>query len=631
MFRILFVLAAMTMPYLARAATCDAGYYLSDYGICTICETGFYCADDVKNLCPFGTHSDTMGMTACKEIDAGYYGIDCFVGGYTQLEYIQSGGASWIDTEYIPNPQTSMQLGIYMFEQTGNIIIGNYGNGDDYKDYRLLNGWGGQIIWDYNASRINGGRLDAYTYYDMEIGNYYVKQNGELLLSGEKQSTNEAIPIGIFASQDFQSISRGRIFYLRIYENGILVRNFVPSRRDNDGQIGMYEIMQHKFYSSENQNFISGPVVNNVTGCRNQQLCETGYYCKNSLKKICPTGTYNGTTGATQCAMVEGGNYSTNCAPYTMLEYINLKSALNTRYVPTIKTAFKFGGIMTGITGNVLVGYIGNMGEATDYRLFNWNGKIYWDFNSSRIEGGTWSVGTYYDIEVGNNYVKQNDELVLSGTEQSYVLAPSAIILHSGKIYYLKIYEDGVLVRDFVPVRRETDGVLGLYDRIGSDFYMPNDMNCVAGTDAKDAIVGCTDTVLCEAGYYCTGGYRDGCGVGEWADVGAGECSICTNGPENSYYTTPIWANAQCPWLCNDGFGLTSINTCAPMCDAGITKLNTSTGVVAPLFATANTSPALHIKNDKGTCHADLIPGTGQNAIHIRYDGQVYHTMNINK
>ncbi len=149
----------------------------------------------------------------------------------------------------------------------------------------------------------------------------------------------------------------------------------------------------------------------------------------------------------------------------------------------------------------------------------------------------------------------------------------------------------------------------------------------------------------CKAGYYSPVGANfrasssfvaalaDACvevGAGYWSPADSLERVECTNAPENATYTSGAESN-NCPWVCNDDFGRTAADTCAPLCTAGITTLNTSTGIRAPLFAVANTSPAIHIKNNNGTCHADLIPGTGENAIHIRYNGQVYHTMNVNK
>ncbi|MBQ7131235.1 MAG: hypothetical protein IJO29_01565 [Oscillospiraceae bacterium] len=42
---------------------------------------------------------------------------------------------------------------------------------------------------------------------------------------------------------------------------------------------------------------------------------------------------------------------------------------------------------------------------------------------------------------------------------------------HSGIIYGAKIYEDDILIRDFVPAERLSDGEIGLYDIIGDTFY----------------------------------------------------------------------------------------------------------------------------------------------------------------
>lgn len=39
------------------------------------------------------------------------------------------------------------------------------------------------------------------------------------------------------------------------------------------------------------------------------------------------------------------------------------------------------------------------------------------------------------------------------------------------RLYYLKMYTDGVLVRDFIPVYRNSDGVFGLWDRVSETFF----------------------------------------------------------------------------------------------------------------------------------------------------------------
>ena len=38
-------------------------------------------------------------------------------------------------------------------------------------------------------------------------------------------------------------------------------------------------------------------------------------------------------------------------------------------------------------------------------------------------------------------------------------------------LYSCKIYDDGVLVRDFIPCSRKSDGLIGLYDTVTKEFY----------------------------------------------------------------------------------------------------------------------------------------------------------------
>lgn len=56
-------------------------------------------------------------------------------------------------------------------------------------------------------------------------------------------------------------------------------------------------------------------------------------------------------------------------------------------------------------------------------------------------------------------------------------------LMSSMKLYYLKMWTDGVLVRDFVPAKRVSDGVYGLYDRITSSFFWNAGEGAFAGSN----------------------------------------------------------------------------------------------------------------------------------------------------
>jgi hypothetical protein len=49
--------------------------------------------------------------------------------------------------------------------------------------------------------------------------------------------------------------------------------------------------------------------------------------------------------------------------------------------------------------------------------------------------------------------------------------APGKNNIISLRLYYLKMYTDGVLVRDFIPVQRSSDGAYGLLDRVTNRFF----------------------------------------------------------------------------------------------------------------------------------------------------------------
>jgi hypothetical protein len=90
-------------------------------------------------------------------------------------------------------------------------------------------------------------------------------------------------------------------------------------------------------------------------------------------------------------------------------------------------------------------------------------------------------INQKFEFEVGNNYVKKNETTVLTGTTISSFTGDCPIqILRDnptssstcakGKVYYLKIYNSGTLVRNMLPCKN-ISGILGLYDIVNNIFY----------------------------------------------------------------------------------------------------------------------------------------------------------------
>ena len=85
---------------------------------------------------------------------------------------------------------------------------------------------------------------------------------------------------------------------------------------------------------------------------------------------------------------------------------------------------------------------------------------------------------------IGDAYFELNGTRILSSTATTSVSRDNVWIFKAryndaynipttnAKLYYAKIYDSSkVLVRDFVPCYRKSDGEIGLYDRVENKFY----------------------------------------------------------------------------------------------------------------------------------------------------------------
>ena len=90
------------------------------------------------------------------------------------------------------------------------------------------------------------------------------------------------------------------------------------------------------------------------------------------------------------------------------------------------------------------------------------------------------SLNTDYVIETGNGYLKVND--TDHNCTPSTSISPKSLTLYyttgssnpkgSFKTYYWKIFDNNVLVRNYIPCYRKKDNVVGLYDNINDKFYV---------------------------------------------------------------------------------------------------------------------------------------------------------------
>ena len=188
--------------------------------------------------------------------------------GYTQLEYIESNGTQYIDTGFKPNQDTTVvcEVSSYGLSKENQAAFGartaNAGN-DRYtfvissssKSYR---------------SGFGGTNADFPTDFDVSGLLTINKTKNKTTLNGEVSVTNTSsafqtpYPIFLFCintAGSASALSSIKIHACKIYDNGGLVRDFVPCKNAS-GAVGLYDLVGAKFYANAGSGtFTAGPEI----------------------------------------------------------------------------------------------------------------------------------------------------------------------------------------------------------------------------------------------------------------------------------------------------------------------------------------------------------------------------------
>lgn len=169
---------------------------------------------------------------------------------------------------------------------------------------------------------------------------------------------------------------------------------------------------------------------------------------------------------------------------YQEVEYIENSSAwprIDLTHIPTAKTMWQAKFMNLVQTWYVIYWYYA-WSDSKDYRLFNAANQIYYDIGSPRVNWSTLTQNVVYEWEIGNFYVKDiptQSNLVSRSAVSSYTWTHSMTLNHSyadsanscNRWYYVKIYEDNVLIRDMIPCYRIADWEVWMYDLVAWEFH----------------------------------------------------------------------------------------------------------------------------------------------------------------
>lgn len=173
---------------------------------------------------------------------------------YTRLEFIQSDGNQYIDTNLIAHSNMCCELDFEFVElPSDGCILGAREGGNRIYFYHYyqkhLLGYGGYF---------GGGEVEIGTRYNVKtflnVGEQKLIVNDELLYEGSNNNYINLHKNLFLFDLNYGSISNKyktkiKLYECKIYEENILVRYFIPVKTENN-ELGLYDLIEGVFYKN---------------------------------------------------------------------------------------------------------------------------------------------------------------------------------------------------------------------------------------------------------------------------------------------------------------------------------------------------------------------------------------------
>ena len=394
--------------------------------------------------------------------------------GYKQLEYIQSSGTQYIDTGFKPNQNTKFEVDLAITNTSCHV----FGARTSYLNKAFV------LFWASNSgfciqmadTEFNGGAFDTTKRYKVTMTSSQLFLDDNLQVSysvGDFQCEQNAWLMSCYSSSASEYAS-GKLYSAKIYDGNTLVRNFIPCPNPSE-VVGMYDLVNSKFYgNSGSGSFIAGselPISNKIA------INYLGIYDVLDINDEPVKNLTKDTEWIFQA--VAGVEESQLPSGYTQLEYIESSGAqyIDTGLKPTQGYSMTIKCQSTGTSKNTYAGCDTNWQNtgffvgANVFEFGNASTMSAKNYGENPIVLTLDKTGGYKDgVKTWNNYSTDTFQTVSNLT--LFALNRNGTILEylTGKIYYCTISDNGTIVRNFIPCKNP-DGVIGMYDTIGAQFY----------------------------------------------------------------------------------------------------------------------------------------------------------------
>lgn len=305
------------------------------------------------------------------------------------------------------------------------------------------------------------------------------------------------------------STEKTRLYYLKIFEGDVLLHHYIACKT-NDGRAGFYDLIDKKLITVPINEVIVGEEATSIVitpstekqvkeGLYNKVIVEpiTGYISESEHEETVEElqevqGLIDELNGGYEPGAYSGLKYLQNTA---FDKYISTGIGVSDKVEIDIKY-----NLIANKEPNLAIPFGARYAAHLDaYIFFAMAGENMLFIHYGDTEKGMPLVhnplNTDYRVVMGNNMFRfYNDDGLLYENDYSDLgVAPfdrgdTAIALYACrgdfgytlcstkmKLYYCKIKKNGVLVRDFVPMRRNSDGMCGLFDMVTKTFFTSAD------------------------------------------------------------------------------------------------------------------------------------------------------------
>ena len=375
------------------------------------------------------------------------------------VEYIESSGTQWINTWFSPTNKNVRIEVTYRFVSLPTGTDRKYVFGESYTidntNVRLQYSVGKDCFIGFGNKHVAGVPFESY---DIDTTHTIVCSNGVFSLDGQTlaeadlsdaslSTTDTNHPVYLFGHNvggTANYLSSIRLYSCKIWYQGRLVRDFLPVSLTNGTTVCLYNTVNGSFYTNSGSgSFTAGP---DVTAYRKAAYIESD-----------------------RTALINTG-YTPTDKTELEIQFAFTKLLDDKRYVFGVygdnggRFQFSYGPTSTGCFlgyGGAYTNSVAGIPYDTAKHIMKYVRNEGFVFDGTVVDTAPFDLTKWAGI---------SKDLYLCGHNPNGGSA-NVDYIPPIRIYYCKIWEDGELVRDMVPVQRVYDGKSGLLDNVTTNFY----------------------------------------------------------------------------------------------------------------------------------------------------------------